>query len=180
MRIRSGSVELVAFEPALTQAVHAVRNHPSVREHLRDARPIPWESHARWVEENLIRSRRQHLFVARRAEKPFGITLLRNFEGAQAEIGVMVVEPRRNRHAAYVAAHLIGYYAFEVLGLERVLSYVPRGHREALDFNRRCGFEPAGEASAEYDVLTLSCTSSRTHPAHRRFRERRRIVVERG
>ena len=52
-------------------------------------------------------------------EMPVGLALLRNFERATAEIGVMMVEARRRRLAAYKAAHLIGYYGFEVLGLAR-------------------------------------------------------------
>ena len=178
MRLRSGSVELRAFEPALTEAVFKVRNHPSVRAHLRDARPLAWESHVRWVQANLVEQRREHLFVAFRAGELAGITLLRNFRQREAEIGVMIVEPGRHRLAAYIAAHLIGYYAFEVLGLERLLSYVPVAHRDALEFNLRCGFEPTGESSADYRVLALSVDRSRTHPAHKRFRTRRRILCE--
>ena len=178
MRLRSGSVELRAFEPALTEAVFAVRNHPSVRAHLRDPRPLAWESHVRWVQANLVEQRLQHLFVAFHAGEVAGITLLRNFREREAEIGVMVVEPARHRLAAYIAAHLIGYYAFEILGLERLLSYVPVAHRDAVEFNVRCGFEPTGEPSSEYRVLALTIERSRTHPAHKRFRERRRIVCD--
>lgn len=178
MRIRSGSVELRAFEHALSDTVHAVRNHPSVRANMRDPRPIARESHERWVQENLVQAQRVQLFVVFRKSEPAGIALLRNFHGAQAEIGLMIVEPQRRRLLAYVAAHLVAYYGFEVLGLERLLSYVPLHNRRALEFNVSCGFEPTGERSKVYHVLSLSRQRSREHATHKRFRETREICVE--
>jgi RimJ/RimL family protein N-acetyltransferase len=116
--------------------------------------------------------------VAFDGETPAGIALLRDIRGREAEIGVMIVEPAQRRLLAYVVAHLIGYFAFEVLDLERLLSRVPLKHAQALEFNLNCGFEPTGEASGEYHVLALSQARSRTHPAHKRFRATREIVVE--
>ena len=55
MRIRSGDVELREFEPALTGVLYEVRNHPSVREHLRSTQAISRADHERWVHENLVR-----------------------------------------------------------------------------------------------------------------------------
>ena len=179
MRIRSGKVELRAFEPSLTEALYSVRNHPSVRQNLRDPAPIPREKHEQWVRENLVAARSVHLFVAFHEEHPGGIALLRDFRGREAEIGVMIVEPERRRLLAYVVAHLIGYYAFEVLDLGRLISRVPRQHTRALEFNLRCGFEPTGEVSDDYHVLALSQARSRSHPAHKRFRATRAILVQR-
>jgi len=178
MRIRSGKVELRRFEPALSDALYAVRNHPSVRRDLRDPRPIERASHDRWVRENLVEARTQELFVVFHGAAAEGIALLRNLRGREAEIGVMIVEPARRRLLAYVAAHLVGYYAFEVLGLERLLSYVPLRHEKALEFNLNCGFERTGQASDQYHVLALSRQQSREHPAHRKFRRTRSIKVE--
>ena len=179
MRIRSGKVELRAFEPALSDALYAVRNHPSVRRHLRDPQPIARESHDAWVRENLIEARKLHLFVVfGGTAAPAGIALVRNIHGLEAEIGVMIVEPERRRLLAYVAAHLVGYYAFEMLGLDRLLSHVPLQHKQALEFNLNCGFVATGENSDIYHVLSLSKERSRSHAAHKRFRKTRKIVVE--
>lgn len=178
MRIRSGKVELRAFEAALSGTLFEIRNHPSVREHLRDPRPIARESHDRWVKEQLVEARTQHLFVVSLSETPVGIALLRNFRGDEAEIGVMIVEAPRRRLLAYIASHLIGYYGFEVLGLERLLSHVPLRHQQALEFNLNCGFEPTGETSELYHVLALTKSRSREHAAHKRFRATREITLE--
>lgn len=178
MRILSGSVELRAFDDSLSETVHAVRNHPSVRANMRDPRPITRESHEHWVRENLVQARRLQLFVVLRKTDPAGIALLRNFRGGEAEIGLMIVEPQRRRLVAYVAAHLIAYYGFEVLGLDRLLSYVPLHNDRALEFNRSCGFAPTGERSDVYHVLSLSKSQSREHATHKRFRQTRGIRVE--
>jgi RimJ/RimL family protein N-acetyltransferase len=178
MRIRSGKVELRAFEPVLSEALYAVRNDPSVRRHLRDAQPIARASHDDWVRANLIDERKLHLFVVFDGAAPAGIALVRNIHAFEAEVGVMVVEAERRRLLAYVAAHLIGYYAFEVLGLDRLLSLVPLQHAQALEFNLNCGFEPTGQASDIYHVLALSKARSREHAAHKRFRRTRKISVE--
>jgi RimJ/RimL family protein N-acetyltransferase len=178
MRIRSGKVELRAFEPALSDALYAVRNDPGVRRHLRDAKPIARESHDAWVRANLIDAGKLHLFLVFDGSAPAGIALVRNIHGLEAEVGVMVVDAERRRLLAYVAAHLIGYYAFEVLGLDRLLSLVPLQHAQALEFNLNCGFEATGQASAVYHVLALSKTRSREHAVHKRFRRTRQISVE--
>lgn len=177
MLLSSADVALREFEPALTGVLFEVRNHPSVRRHLRAAQPLDYAAHERWVEENLVRERRLHLFLVQVRGAPVGLALLRNFAGASAEIGLMMVEAARRRLAAYKAAHLIGYYGFEVLGLERLLSYVPRHNRHALAFNLGCGFERSGQDSEDYFELVLTCERSRTHPVHRRFRARYPIVV---
>jgi RimJ/RimL family protein N-acetyltransferase len=178
MRIRSGELELREFEPALSEVLYEVRNHPSVRQHLRSPQPIPREDHQRWVGENLLRERRLRLFLVYLAGAPRGLALLRNFSGASAEIGVMMVEARRHRLAAYKASHLIGYFAFEVLGLERLLSYVPRHNRHALAFNEACGFERSGDDSEAYFELALAREHWRSHPVHRKFRARYPIGVD--
>jgi RimJ/RimL family protein N-acetyltransferase len=178
MRIRSGELELREFEPALGGVLYEVRNHPSVRRHLRNPQAIAREDHERWVQENLVRERRLRLFLVYVAGAPRGLALLRNFSGASAEIGVMMVDAPRHRLAAYKAAHLVGYYGFEVLGLERLLSYVPRHNRHALAFNEACGLERTGRDSEAYIELALSAERSRTHPVHRRFRARYPIDVD--
>jgi RimJ/RimL family protein N-acetyltransferase len=170
MQIRSGDVTLRAFDASLSGAVYAVRNHASVRVRLRDPRPIEWGRHEQWVRENLLEARRLLLFVVLQGDAPVGIALLRNIQEQTAEIGVMVVEAERRPLVAYKAAHLIGWYGFELLDLKKLFSYVPIHNARALTFNLRCGFVPTGEASDIYQVLVLTRQESRAHPTHRRFR----------
>ena len=180
MLIRSGDVTLIRFEPALSDIVFAVRNHPSVRANLRNTAPILRENHQAWVEENLIRNQRVHLFVVQSGADPVGIALLRNFQRDSAEIGVMVVDAETRPLVCYKAAHLVGYYGFELLDLKRLFSFVPRSNARALAFNQHCGLTPVGAGSAEYHALALSQTESRSHPTHRRFRTKYGITVLEG
>jgi RimJ/RimL family protein N-acetyltransferase len=177
MLIRSGDVTLMSFDAAHTDVVLELRNHPTVRPHMRDPSPISRESHYRWVQENLIDARRVHLFVAFSADEPVGITLLRNFRDSTAEIGVMVIEAEQRPLTCYAAAHLIAFYAFEVLDLESLYSYVPRHNERALSFNSRCGFEPTAARSDVYHELVFARSRYRADPTHRRFREKHGIEV---
>ena len=177
MLIRSGEVTLREFDGSLSETVHEIRNHPSVRAHLRDSRPIARESHDRWVRENLLEARRLRLFVVLRGEAPQGIALLRNFSGRSAEVGLMMVQAERRPLVAYIAAHLVCYFGFEVLDLEQLYSYVPLHHERALAFNLGCGFEATGKPSEVYHELVLTRARSRSHAVHKRFRSTRKIVV---
>lgn len=177
MLIRTGSVALRSFEPSQTEALYEVRNHPSVRRHMREPAPIARESHERWVREHLIDARRVHLFVAHSTDVPVGITLLRNFAAGQAEIGVMVIEAQRRRRFCYTAAYLTAHYAFELVGLESMLSYVPRHNEHALAFNLGCGFERTGADPEPYFELRFTRKTWLTHPVHRRFRGKHPIEV---
>ena len=170
MLIRSGDVTLRLFDASQSDIVYAIRNHPTVRVHLRDAQPIARDSHDRWIRDNLIEAQRLWLFIVRQGSDPVGIALLRNVRERTAEIGVMLVEAARHQLAGYKAAHLIGYYGFEVIDLERLFSYVPHHNARALLFNRRCGFLPTGKVTEVYHELVLTREQSRTHPTHQRFR----------
>jgi len=177
MLIRSGDVTLRSFDASSTDVVYAIRNHPSVRAHLHVRQPIERASHENWVRENLVAERKVHLFVVFSGDAPVGIALIRNFSGDSAEIGVMIVDAARRPLVCYKASHLIGYYAFEVLDLKRLLSYVPRHNLHALKFNQACGLTPTGIEHPDYLVLALTQTESRTHATHRQFREKYGIEV---
>jgi RimJ/RimL family protein N-acetyltransferase len=178
MLLRAGDLVLERFEPGFSEIAYEIRNHESVRAHMRDTNPISRASHDAWVKENLLDAVRLHLFIVRSAHEPVGLALLRNFEGDTAEIGLMVKDARRRPLACYKAAHLIGYYGFEILGLGRIWSYVPRHNTRALKFNLASGFEQSEErSSAVYCALGLSAARSRLHPTHRRFRASYSIVI---
>lgn len=177
MQIRSGDVTLQSFEPALSDVVFRIRNHPSVRSQMRDTAPIEKNKHDQWVIENLGEASAVHLFVIHAGGNDVGIALLRNFRDEHAEIGVMVVDAVTRPLVCYKASHLIGYYAFETLDLKKIFSYVPRHNAHALAFNLHCGLESTGDDTAIYHELVLTQEKSRTHPTHRHFREKYGIEI---
>ena len=177
MLIRSGDVTLRSFDASLTDVVYEIRNHPSVRAHLHVTRPIERASHENWVRENLVAERKVHLFVVFSGDTPVGIALIRNFSGDSAEIGVMVVDAERRPLVCYKAAHLIGHYAFVMLDIKKLLSYVPRQNPHALKFNQACGFIATGIEHPDYDVLALTQSEALAHATHGHFREKYGIDI---
>ena len=177
MQIRSGDVVLRSFEDPLTDVVYEIRNHSSVRERLRNPAPIPRESHYQWVHENLVKHKNVHLFVVESGGEPVGLALLRNFTEQTAEIGVMVMQAEQRPLVCYKASHLVGYYGFEILGLEKLFSYVPRHNQHALDFNLHSGLALTGNDSDIYHELMLTREQSRSHPTHKHFQEKYTIEV---
>lgn len=177
MQIRSGEVVLRSYEESLIDVVFEIRNHPSIRAHLRDAEPILRDSHYKWVRENLVTLKNLHLFVVESGGEPVGLALLRNFREQTAEIGVMVMQSEQRPLVCYKASHLVGYYGFEILDLEKLFSYVPRHNRHALDFNLHSGLERTGNDSDIYHELVLTREQSRSHPTHKHFRQKYAIEV---
>lgn len=180
MLIRSGNVELRSFEPSLTDTVLEMRNHASVRAHMRDPAPISREAHYKWVQENLVEARHVVLFVVFSGGEAVGLTLLRNFKDEAAEIGVMVVDAARRPLVSYIASHLTVYYSFEILGLEKLYSYVPRHNEHARTYNLNFGFEPSGSPNEVYHELVFTEVRYRDHPTHMRFREKHAFEVLEG
>ena len=78
--LRAGEVEMRPFEPGLAETVLAVRNHETVRRNMRDSSPIALASHMRWLQDNVVDTRRVHLFVVLEHEAPVGIGLLRDYQ----------------------------------------------------------------------------------------------------
>lgn len=174
----SGDVCLKAFEPRYTDTVLELRNHETVRMFMRDPNPIPRESHYRWVKENVVDDRKVHLFVVFEAKEPVGIALVRDFRDRSAEVGLMVVDAPRRRLTCYAGAFMIGNYGLDVLGLDRLFSYVPRHNAHALAFNKHFGFMLEGaDDDPAYHRLVLTQANFRTHPTHRRFREKHGLTI---
>lgn len=161
----------------MSDALFAVRNHPSVRAGMRDSRPLSIEGHRAWVSENLLVERKLDLFLVEQRNTTVGLTLLRNFRGDSAEVGVMLIMAEQRPLACYRAAHLIAYQGFEVLGLERLFSYVPQHNARALAFNLHCGFLETGKLLNECRELVLGKAHSRFDRTHHWFRGRHPIKV---
>lgn len=176
--MRSGDVILKAFEPGLTDTVLELRNDETVRMFMRDPNPIARESHYRWVKENVVDEHKVHLFVVFEEKGPVGIALMRDFRDRSAEVGLMVVDAPRRRLTCYAGAFLIGNYGLDVLGLDRLFSYVPRHNDHAFAFNKHFGFAVDGaDDDPVYHRLVLTQACFRTHPTHRRFREKHGLTI---
>ncbi|MBO3740090.1 GNAT family N-acetyltransferase [Actinoplanes flavus] len=79
---------------------------------------------------------------------PLGEVLLFNVRSEQheAELGYLVGRPYRRRGLASAALSLLTGYAFDALGLRRLLLRIDRGNTASTSVARRCGYRPAAEA----------------------------------
>ena len=141
IRIPLRSFELRQFRPDDTDDLYAVRNHESVRSLLADPRPIAYDSHVNWVNQNLIPGRDILLFLARAQDEAIGLTLLKRLAPDTVELGVMFREARHHPLLPAQAAVAMLHLAFEHFGTTWVVSYVLPEHERAIALNTGLGGE---------------------------------------
>ena len=170
--ITSGQIELRQFSEIDSDDLFNIRNHSSVRAGMLNSKSICRDSHETFVNENLLFTPKQWLFIARRSGQAFGLALLRDLTAAEVEIGVMLVDAERRRKEAYFVSHMIAWFGFEKLNLPSVISRVPRTNKIALDFNLKCGFTDTGVIDEHYYNLRLLRSDSHENKTHMDFRQR--------
>ncbi|GJL81466.1 MAG: hypothetical protein DHS20C01_11000 [marine bacterium B5-7] len=180
IRIEAGPLRLREFRIADTKALFDIRNHHSVRSGMRDASEITMDAHQRYVEEVILKSRDQWLFIVSNDGVDVGIALLRDIVANTAEIGIMVIDPPHHRREAYFASQMICRFAFDKLGLERLISKVPQGNDSALAYNLKSGFVIERPADDTYHYLLLEVGRYYAHPTHRRFHQRWPVRIGRA
>ena len=87
MKIVSGNIMAVQFEPKHTDSLFELINLPEVRSGMQGQKPISYEGHTRWVQENLLDSKKVHLFIVIENNGPGGIILIKNIEKKNSRDG---------------------------------------------------------------------------------------------
>ena len=141
IRIPLRSFELRQFRPDDTDDLYAVRNHESVRSLLADPRPIAYDSHVNWVNQNLIPGRDILLFLAHAQDEAIGLTLLKRLAPDTVELGVMFRDAQRHAMLPSQAAVAMVYLAFEHFGMAWGVTYALRQHERAIALNTGLGGE---------------------------------------
>ncbi len=139
MRITVGALQLSRFTAADRRALFRIRNHPTVRFRLPNPAPISYRSHLAWVREHLRERSDYLLFLVRWKGEAIGFSLLRRVADGTVEIGVMFQEADRWPLQICQASVLTIYWAFEVLKMDRMVSYAVSGHERALAINQAFG-----------------------------------------
>jgi hypothetical protein len=104
MKIVIGKLELAQFCAADMEDLYRIRNHESVRGFMSNTAPLEWDSHVKWVRENLLEGGRILLLIVRLEAVALGFTLLKRLTPDTAEIGVVVREASRHRLVSSQAA----------------------------------------------------------------------------
>ena len=81
---------LEAAQPEHELLVFSLRNHPTVRQHLRNPAPIAFQSHQQWYGQNIPGNNTLQLFIVHHQEHPVGIALLRDITDTICSLLLMV------------------------------------------------------------------------------------------
>jgi len=135
------------------QALHAIRNHASVRPFMPTPEPLPLARHLAWVADQLLQpGPSSPLILIGRApatQEPLGFGLLKPVAEAAGmlEVGAMVVGPwQRSPLPTRLVAALVAV-ARQLFGAETLQTHVNSAHAQALRFNRGWGLQemPSGK-----------------------------------
>ncbi len=177
-----GTLELKKFTAEDTEDLLGIRNHPSVREHLPDSRPISHAAHAEWVRKNLLEEEHVYLFIVRWHGAAVGFTSLKPVGSDAVEIGAMFREASRLHLVPIYAAVATIWYAFFPLGMRWLLSYPSPANEAALAINR--AFDPSEVESDRPGTIKLRvsrevCLASETYrKVFNRIKDKLRLTEE--
>lgn len=133
------TITLAPFQEKDSAILFDIRNQESIRKGMLSQEPITWDNHEDWVKNNLIDTKRVHLFFIWHKNEIAGFSLLKVLPGNQFELGVILPEKFQKTRVAFLAAIATGKYSFEELNGEALLSNVPKTNLTALNFNQRMG-----------------------------------------
>lgn len=139
MNISLGTLYLTLFAENDIEALYRIRNHATVRKYMSNTQPIGYDSHVKWVRQNLIGEKKLLLFMVRRKDQPLGFTLLKKVSEDTAEMGVIFREASKHPGVPYYATVMTLYIAFGYLKLSWLVSYVIPGHERAIYINNAFG-----------------------------------------
>lgn len=127
------------FNKKYIRVLYQIRNHLSVRRSLGEKRSIKYQSHFKYVKNNLLGKKNSSLFVVFWRGKPIGIALLRNISHKMAEIGLLLKNPDKHPLINAYCGVIILNIAFEKLHLKKLYSFVLPANRKAYKINRGLG-----------------------------------------
>lgn len=136
-------VRFTQFREEDSEALHAIRNHDSVRPFMPSPEPLPLIKHQAWVEAQLRAPGPLSplILVGRDEGVPVGFGLLKPAGPGALEVGAMVVGAWQNTALpARLVAGLVAT-ADAVFGARFLLTHVSRAHGQALRFNRGWGLQ---------------------------------------
>lgn len=120
------------------EMVLAWRNHPDVRRHMYNQEEIGLDEHSRWFAA-ASKDARRHLLIFELAGRPAGYVNLFEDEPGQASWGFYLA-PDAARGSGRLLGAQATAYAFETLGLLRMLGEVLQENSVSQGFHERMGF----------------------------------------
>lgn len=144
LRIQGQQIYLRPITAEDTEMAVRWRNQPVVVENFIYRKPIRCEDHVNWLENKVFKGL-VHQFIVCRIEDglPLGSIYLQNFEeeNRKAEWGIYLGEEQAyGKGIGTEAAKLILNYAFEELGMHKVVSRVLAKNKASIRMNEKAGY----------------------------------------
>jgi len=165
MTIHIGNTTIERFAPEHTDLLYRLINSPEVRRGMSNSAEIPYESHLKWVNANLLESENVHLFIAANEEQGQGVVLLKNITEDSGELGIMVgdiVGCRRTQLTGKLVTGIL-YYAFHQLNFQTLNLRILPGNTNSLTVAKKIGAEFLGEDEL-YQHFSLSKSTYESYP----------------
>ncbi|GAA0461377.1 hypothetical protein Aca07nite_73780 [Actinoplanes capillaceus] len=150
LRLAGSGVVLREWRPEDLDDLVALLDEPDIARWTLMPSPFDVESglaYLRRAHQGRVGGSRIQLAITTDGRPPLGEVLLFNVRSElhEAELGYLVGRPYRRRGLASAALSLLTGYAFDTLGLRRLLLRIDRGNTASTSVARRCGYRPAAE-----------------------------------
>ncbi|MBW6432810.1 GNAT family N-acetyltransferase [Actinoplanes hulinensis] len=154
LRLAGSGVVLREWSPDDLDDLVALLDEPDIARWTLMPSPFDVESglaYLRRARQGRVGGSRIQLAITTDGGPPLGEVLLFNVrsEPHEAELGYLVGRPYRRRGLASAALSLLTGYAFDTLGLRRLLLRIDRGNTASTSVARRCGYRPAAEPAIQ-------------------------------
>lgn len=127
-----------------TAQVVAWRNKAAVTQNFIYRKPVNEQEHLSWLENKVFKGLVHQFIICRKADgRMLGSIYLQNFEEEhrKAEWGIFIGEEQAYGHGIGTeAAKLVLNYAFEQLGLHKVVSRVLAYNKASIRMNEKAGY----------------------------------------
>ena len=144
LRIQGQQIYLRPITAEDTELAVRWRNQPVVVENFIYRKPVSREDHINWLENKVFKGLVHQFIVCRNEDGlPLGSIYLQNFEeeNKKAEWGIYLGEEQAyGKGIGTEAAKLLLNYAFEELGMHKVVSRVLAHNQASIRMNEKAGY----------------------------------------
>lgn len=151
------------------KAMFDIRNHISVRKNLTNSKPLNYLAHSNWFLKKLLPDKSQVHFLIKHKNKYIGIVLLRNINANSAEVGVLFKNNSSTKWIVTYSTVFISYYAFDILNLKKIYSYVNAKNIEAIKFNKGFSGKKHKTNKKEIYKYTFDCKDVKETAIYKRL-----------
>jgi RimJ/RimL family protein N-acetyltransferase len=178
MSIRVGNIVLHRFKLQHADMLYSLINRHEVRMGMSNSTQIPYESHLKWVKENLIESNKVHLFMVISNDEALGVALIKNLTDDSAELGIMVADTIEAKKMLITSKLLTGilFYVFHQMHFRNLEIRILPGNENSLRTAKKIGAELQGQDET-YQYFLLTKTKYKSFPLNKLLANRYKPII---